>query len=240
MYKYAHSPISDLISRSARSSTFATSPSMSWANDFFQRLLRDAVANDPSAVQDPVTVRFAFPARIGTLVTHMPGGGVQTANVVIPGCVVTLAVVQVTPLPPSGGPPVITNAPGMMDPANVAVAPAEGPYGAEGAYDASQLAQASEASAFDSMTPALNSASFDVSSGLDQTYGWPAAPRVSQCVACAAAGTPCWCGPIIDPELYPEGEPQSTFPPGDPELGMFSQDAEFAAGFYSRSDSSNL
>ncbi|KAI0692412.1 hypothetical protein C8T65DRAFT_76864 [Cerioporus squamosus] len=209
---------------------------MSWLNELYQRLVIAALANDASAAQGPITIRIVYPARIGTLVTRLPGGGVQTADVVLPGCVVTLVVAQVTPLDSPGGAPLLADASASSASATHlqgqqasgrAAAPAD--VSPSPAYDAPQHAHASVSgtSTFESLPPGIGFASSDAQQHTDPSYAsLETLPRASQCSACAAAvsvGTPCsWCGRAehedmpIDPELFPAGEshPSPSFPLG--------------------------
>ncbi|RPD72054.1 hypothetical protein L226DRAFT_537483 [Lentinus tigrinus ALCF2SS1-7] len=137
---------------------------------------------------------------------RLPGGTEQTAEVVVPGHVVTLNVAQVEVVHTSGAvEPRIANAftssplpyPSSSEPAFFS--PPSNPSGEAGnfppvpasrAYDTAQLASDTS---MRSITPA-NFAPPDVPRSIDQNYASESASltRAFECVACVAAGTWCW------------------------------------------------
>ncbi|RPD57385.1 hypothetical protein L227DRAFT_229980 [Lentinus tigrinus ALCF2SS1-6] len=162
---------------------------MPWLDELYQRLLQGAATTDGPPARESITFSIIYPPRIGTLVMRLPGGTEQTAEVVVPGHVVTLNVAQVEVVHTSGAvEPRIANAftssplpyPSSSEPAFFS--PPSNPSG-ELASDTSMR----------SITPA-NFAPPDVPRSIDQNYASESASltRAFECVACVAAGTWCW------------------------------------------------
>ncbi|RPD57384.1 hypothetical protein L226DRAFT_537482 [Lentinus tigrinus ALCF2SS1-7] len=190
----------------------------SWATELYQRILYDAVRHVGAVAQQPISIEI--PQLKATLVMRLPGGAIETAEVVIPAWVVTLIVTNLEEIPvrASSGANAVAHAPpsptpyspepvsaNLSDISQFAVDIPHGPH-----MPPDKTLQQGSHTVNRSILPrsAMNFVPFEVSQNLDQTYAsqplWmsfmlrisssPPRPTlaISQCTECAVLGIECW------------------------------------------------
>ncbi|RPD57383.1 hypothetical protein L227DRAFT_577990 [Lentinus tigrinus ALCF2SS1-6] len=171
-------------------------------DQLYQRILHDAVVNDAPSTSDPISMTVVYPERRGALVAGLQGGGMQTADVVLPGCVVTLVVARIDVLPPSGEVAGL----GMTSASLASAVLHDGQQGAGGALERVHAVLANVPPVPANVPRASISPAYDMSEHvpdtpvnipdslqtLDPILAPHFFPSAFQCDACSAAGAMCW------------------------------------------------